>query len=93
MRRGSPAGSSSYGSEPKGSDADDYVESDADLTDVVTSADDDEENGASLPLLKNHPPEYYLRLLEDFDEGEYTKQDYSDGTTRLIDRMQDLWNE
>jgi hypothetical protein len=93
MRRVSPAGSSSHGSDFKGSDADDYVESDADLTDVDTSADEDEEDRASLPLLKNHPPEYYLQLLEDFDEGEYIKQDYSDGTTRLIDRMQDQWNE
>jgi hypothetical protein len=93
MRQVSPAGSSSNESDFKGSDADDYVESDADLTDVDTSADEDEEDEASLSLFKDHPPEYYLQLLEDFDEGEYTKQDYATTTTRLIDCMQDQWNK
>jgi hypothetical protein len=60
MRRVLPAGLSSYRSEPKGSNADDYIESDADLTDIVTSTNDNKENRALLLLLKNHPPEYYL---------------------------------
>jgi hypothetical protein len=85
MQRVSPARSSSYRSDFKGSNADDYVESDADLTDVDTSADEDKEDRASLPLLKNYLPKYYLQLLEDFDKGEYIKQDYSNSTTRLID--------
>jgi hypothetical protein len=60
MRRVSLAGLSSYRSDFKGSNADDYIELDADLTDVNTSADKDKEDRASLPLLKNYLPKYYL---------------------------------
>jgi hypothetical protein len=38
-----------------------------------------------------HPPEYYLKQMEEFDESEFTTQDYSDGTTRLLDRIEEQW--
>ncbi|KAH5702852.1 hypothetical protein HBI18_255460, partial [Parastagonospora nodorum] len=41
----------------------------------------------------DHPPAYYLQQLENFDEQEYTKEDYKDSSTRLLDRMEDQWNQ
>ena len=38
-----------------------------------------------------HPPEYYLKQMEEFDESEFTTEDYSDGTTRLLDRIEEQW--
>ncbi|KAF1809568.1 C2H2 finger domain protein [Eremomyces bilateralis CBS 781.70] len=40
-----------------------------------------------------HPPEYYNQLLDNFDDSEYTKEDYSDGTTVLLDRSEAQWNQ
>ena len=34
-------------------------------------------------------PEYYLQQMAAFDEQEYTKEDYEQSSTRLIDRMED----
>ena len=31
--------------------------------------------------------------METFDETEYNREDYAPGSTRLLDRMEDLWNE
>ncbi|KAF2679214.1 hypothetical protein K458DRAFT_422443 [Lentithecium fluviatile CBS 122367] len=55
--------------------------------------EDDEDDDACLSPNEDLPPEYYLQQLENFDEQEYTKQDYKDSTTRLIDRMEDQWNQ
>ncbi|KAF1952281.1 hypothetical protein CC80DRAFT_518793 [Byssothecium circinans] len=76
------------------SDADDGVESDTDPTDVDASADegDEDEDEAWLSPNEDHPPEYYLQQLETFDEQDYTKEDYKDSSTRLIDRMEDQWH-
>lgn len=38
-------------------------------------------------------PEHYLRQMAAFDEQEYTKEDYEQSSTRLIDRMEDQWNQ
>jgi hypothetical protein len=72
---------------------DDYAESESDLTDVDVIFDPDNEEETLVSLYKDHRPEYFLQQLEDFDEEEYTKQDYSKSTTRLIDRMEGLWNQ
>jgi hypothetical protein len=34
----------------------------------------------------DHPPAYYLRLAEGFDETENAKANYSDATTLILDR-------
>jgi hypothetical protein len=79
-----------------GSDTDDGVEMDTDPIDVNESADinnKNDEDEAWLSLDKDHPPEHYLQQLEMFDEQEYTRQDYKDSSTRLIDCMEDQWNQ
>jgi len=35
-----------------------------------------------------HPLEYYLKQIE-FDESEFTTEDYSDSTTHLLDRIEE----
>jgi hypothetical protein len=96
MRRRSPVKSSSNDSDYTGSDTDDGVEPDTDLIEVNEFADNNnesDEDEAWLSLNKDHPPEHYLQQLEMFDEQEYTRQDYKDSSTRLIDRMEDQWNQ
>ncbi|KAH7119589.1 C2H2 finger domain protein [Dendryphion nanum] len=53
----------------------------------------DVEDQASLFADGTHPPEYYLRQLEAFDEVEHTKEDYKDSSTRLLDRIEEQWNQ
>ncbi|KAF2844244.1 hypothetical protein T440DRAFT_436700 [Plenodomus tracheiphilus IPT5] len=96
MRRRSPVKSSSNNSDYTGSDTDNGVELVTDLTDVNEFADNSNENDedeAWLSLDRDHPPEHYLEQLEMFDEEEYTREDYKDSSTRLIDRMEDQWNQ
>jgi len=38
-----------------------------------------------------HPAQYYLRLEIDLDETEFLKEDYSPGTTLLLDRIEEQW--
>ncbi|KAF1810863.1 hypothetical protein P152DRAFT_460160 [Eremomyces bilateralis CBS 781.70] len=38
-----------------------------------------------------HPLEYYKQLLKNFDDSEYTKEGYSNGTTLLLDRSEAQW--
>jgi hypothetical protein len=92
MRRRSPVKSSSNDSDYTRSDTDDGVEPDTDLIEVNEFADNNnksDEDEAWLSLNKDHPPEHYLQQLKMFDEQEYTRQDYKDSSTRLIDRMED----
>lgn len=102
MRHRTLADDSSSASEYTESDVDDGVGSHTDLTDVHTYTGEDDENDkhcegtedeAWLSLDEDHPPEHYLQQLQTFDDREYTKEDYKDGTTRLIDRMEDQWNQ
>jgi hypothetical protein len=98
MRRRSSATSlsseySSNKSDGTGSDVDDFVESDTDLSDVDVIAEKDDKDEAWLSPNEDHPPEYYLQQLETFDEQEYTREDYQDSSTRLLDRIEDQWNQ
>src|SRR6266498_2250023 len=102
MRRRSPVDSSSDESEYAGSDVDDGVQSDTDLTDVDACTDEDDEDDKQCEGIEDeewlspdedHPPEHYLQQLVTFDEQEYTKEDYKDSSTRLLDRMEDQWNQ
>jgi len=96
MRHHPPVDDSSEESEYTESGVDDGVGSDTDLTDVDTCTDedsDDTEDEAWLFPDEDLPPEHFLQQMETFDDQEYTEQDYKDGTTRLLDRMEDRWNQ
>jgi hypothetical protein len=90
---------SSTDSEYAGSDVDDGVGSDTDLTEAETSSGEDtrESEGvdeqAWLFADDDHSPEHYLRQLETFDEAEYAKEDYKPSSTRLLDRIEEQWNQ
>ncbi|KAH8710137.1 hypothetical protein GQ44DRAFT_690349 [Phaeosphaeriaceae sp. PMI808] len=47
---------------------------------------------AWLAPYEEYSPDYYLRQLEAFDEEEYTRQDYKDSSTRLLDHIEDQWH-
>lgn len=36
-----------------------------------------------------HPPEYYIEQRANFDETDYTKEDYGKGTTALLNRVEE----
>lgn len=44
-----------------------------------------------LPLFGGnaHPPEYYRRAIEEFNESDFEGEDYSPGTTMLIDAIEE----
>ncbi|KAJ5066003.1 C2H2 finger domain protein [Bipolaris maydis] len=84
--------SSSNNSDYSASDTDHGVELDTDLTDVDEFADKIEKNEAWVFPDDDHPPEYYLQQLENFNEQEYVKEDYKESSTRLLNRMEDQWN-
>ncbi|EMD84663.1 hypothetical protein COCHEDRAFT_1167444 [Bipolaris maydis C5] len=85
--------SSSNNSDYSASDTDHGVELDTDLTDVDEFADKIEKNEAWVFPDDDHPPEYYLQQLENFNEQEYVKEDYKESSTRLLNRMEDQWNQ
>jgi hypothetical protein len=62
----------------------DEEDDETNLTDPTAIAD-----SAWLLADNDHSPEYYRRLAEDFDETEDAKEDYSPGTTGLLDRIEE----
>ena len=40
-----------------------------------------------------HSPDYYLQQLAEFDESVYTQEDYSKGTTALLDQVEARWKQ
>ena len=93
MRQSSSVQSSFNNSDYSASDTDHNVELDTDLTDVDEFANKNEKNEAWVFPNDDHPPEYYLQQLENFNEQEYVKEDYKDSSTRLLNRMEDQWNQ
>ncbi|KAF1352703.1 hypothetical protein EJ07DRAFT_168822 [Lizonia empirigonia] len=96
MRGCSLVQSSSTNSNYTRTHTDDGVELDTDFTDVNEFADNNNEineDEAWLFPIEDHPPEYYLQQLEVFNEQEYAKEDYKDSTTRLLNFMEDQWNQ
>ena len=87
--------SSSCESEPLFDESDctrpacDSVDLDTDLTDVDAFADKDDEDEAWLLPNEDHPPKYYLQQLEIFNKQEYTKEDYKDSSTHLLNCIED----
>ena len=96
---------SSSDSTQNGSEDDIAYETDAtvdsDIDSDIDSDVDDEENGygikakdcAWLLADNEHPPEYYIRQMKHLDESEYAKQDYSVGSTILLDGIEEQWNQ
>lgn len=41
---------------------------------------------------KAHPPEYYLMLIEEFNDSDFRTKGYSKGGTRLLDRNEEQWD-
>ena len=96
MRRCLPVDDSPDESEYIESDMDGDLELDTDLTDrsAKDSKPREETKDESwLSYREEYPPEHYLEKLETFDEEEYTKEDYKDSSTRLLDRIEDQWNQ
>ncbi|KAK8859446.1 C2H2 finger domain-containing protein [Apiospora arundinis] len=38
-----------------------------------------------------HPPEYYIQSMEVFNQDDYESEDYKEGTTRLINSVEEQW--
>lgn len=99
MRGRSPLVDSSDESEYTGSNVDGGIDSDTDLTDPESCSEDQGERGegsehqAYFLAEKIVSREHYLQQLEDFDELEYTKEDYGDSSTRQLDYIEDQWNQ
>lgn len=94
MRRCSLVKSSFNDSDYTGRD--DGTELDTDLADVNEFANknsEKDEDEAWLFPNEDHPPEYYLQQLEMFNEQEFVKEDYKDSSTRLLNHMEDQWNQ
>jgi hypothetical protein len=74
-------------------DTDEDSGSDTNLTDDDTDTKEDDE--ADLSWLyeedEDYPPEYYIKQQDDFDESEFASEDYSAGSTNLLDRIEERW--
>jgi hypothetical protein len=68
---------------------------DTDLTEPEDegSQDKDASDAALLFADNEHPPEYYIQQLANFDETDYTKEDYGKGTTTLLNRVEEKWSQ
>ncbi|TQB67628.1 hypothetical protein MPDQ_005096 [Monascus purpureus] len=68
---------------------------DTDLTEPEDegSQDKDVSDAALLFADNEHPPEYYIQQLANFDETDYAKEDYGRGTTALLNRVEEKWSQ
>ncbi|KAH8744320.1 C2H2 finger domain protein [Diaporthe sp. PMI_573] len=73
----------------------DNNEYEADLSDIddFDPNDIDVEDAAKLFEGNLYPPEYYVRGIHEFKESAFDGQDYSAGSTVLLDGIEDLWNQ
>jgi hypothetical protein len=53
----------------------------------------DVSNAALLFTDNEHPPEYYIQQLANFNTTIYTQEDYSKGTTALLNRVKEKWSQ
>ncbi|KAF2415628.1 hypothetical protein EJ08DRAFT_673832 [Tothia fuscella] len=85
---------SSSDTEGSASGSGDDLAYETDATEVTGDNEDGEPVDSAWLLGDNdHPPEYYLRQLDELDETEYTEQDYSDGSTLLLNRIEEQWRQ
>jgi hypothetical protein len=38
-----------------------------------------------------HPPEYYLKQIEEFNKSDFTTEDYSEDINLLLDQIEEHW--
>ncbi|KAI0410839.1 C2H2 finger domain protein [Xylaria grammica] len=80
------------------------VEPDQDAASETDLRDDEDEGGdegddvdiedqARLWGNNKHPSEYYIKALEEFDESAFDDQDYSPGSTVLLDGVENGWSQ
>jgi hypothetical protein len=62
-------------------------------TDLTDTNDGDPEDTAALLGGNTHPPKYYIRALEAFDESSFDAQDYAPTSALLLDRVEEQWNK
>ena len=103
MRRGQSVDSSSDEYEPNDSETEyrsdsetEPIDVDDDFEELIEVIEDveDAEGGTDCAYLladEVHPPKYYLEQMDDFDEYEFTTEDYSDGTTHLLNQIEEQW--
>ncbi|KND85610.1 hypothetical protein TOPH_09291, partial [Tolypocladium ophioglossoides CBS 100239] len=68
-------------------------------TDIEDLSCDDEDRGLDVDVDDQiqlfggnvHPPEYYRRAIEGFNDSAYEAQDYSDGSKLLLDACEEQW--
>jgi hypothetical protein len=65
-------------------------------TDLMEPKDEEDQlqdpgNAAFLFADNEHPLEYYIQRLANFNEMIYTKEDYGKGTTALLDWVEEKW--
>lgn len=74
-------------------DSSDDMGYDTDPTELDEGEDQlrDASDVAQLFADNEHPPEYYIQQLENFDETVYTQEDYSEGTLLLLNRVEQKW--
>jgi hypothetical protein len=53
--------------------------------------DDEDDDFARLLAGNEHPPEYYLQQIKEFDDVKNTEENYSDGTTLMLDHLEEQW--
>lgn len=84
------------------SDVEEPLDHETDLTDAdELSPRDTKELDSDLDLEDQvqlfggnvHPPDYYLRALDEFNHEAYASQDYSPGSVLLLDAMEQRWHE
>ena len=51
----------------------------------------DEDDLAQLLADNEHPPEYYIQRIKEFNEVKDIEENYSEGTLRLLDSLEEQW--
>jgi len=77
--------------EPEGDPDPDATSIDDFDIELVDDADVDFEDQLQLFGGNIHPPEYYQRALEEFNEGDFETEDYKRGTAILLDTVEEQW--
>ena len=74
-----------------GSDTDATSIEDLDISDAEVDDEADVKDQIALFGGNVHPPEYYRQAVEEFNESTFDCEDYSPGTTSLLDAVKEQW--
>jgi hypothetical protein len=75
-----------------GSDTDATSIDDLEIDDADIDGEADIEDQIALFGGNVHPPEYYRQAVEAFNESTFDSEDYSGGTTVLLDAVEEQWH-